>query len=315
MAQPPLAPSWAGQKKEEKGISPEDYGPAYARAMLGAAGPAGQAVTGQLGWDTLAYAVNPPLRAMWEMGPAWRKFVEQAQTEIPQAYRGMAGMTQPAPQNPYAHTPEYQEDLAQKRSADISVGMRPDQGPIYTTRPDWREAMRKTRPAEMKRRAASGADATQAALKAGLKGSAAAMRKGKVRKKPAKIKASEVASRADTPALQKSAAAGSNYDGTLLSLIISARKMASMYNLAFVPVYDYKNSKVALVRSDGVDMVYNMKDRRHRDSLRSGLLRAKHDPTEVMQLADRVSVQLKNAIAKDINTEEDVIEALKGGYV
>jgi len=134
------------------------------------------------------------------------------------------------------------------------------------------------------------------------------LRKGK--KKPAKTKVKEHARVMDIPKMQKRAAVGSNYDGTLLSIVISARRQAAQNELAFVPVYDYKNSRVVLVRADGVDMVYNMKDRRHRDALRSGLLKAKHDPTEVMQMADRVSAPLKGSIAKDINTEEDVIKAL-----
>ena len=123
------------------------------------------------------------------------------------------------------------------------------------------------------------------------------------------------AARIDTKSLQKSAAAGSNYDGTLLSLVISARKQAANNQMSFVPVYDYKSNRLALVRSDGVDMVYNMSDRRHRDALRSGLLKAKYDPTQVMRLADSVSAPLKKAIAQDINTEEDVIEALRKGYL
>tara|TARA_R100001244_G_scaffold130576_1_gene102836 strand:+ start:25 stop:636 length:612 start_codon:yes stop_codon:yes gene_type:complete len=158
-----------------------------------------------------------------------------------------------------------------------------------------------------------------AALKGGLKKDTKmrAQRtagKGKgARRAPTKV--ADHAARADTKTLQKSAAAGSNYDGTLLSLLISARRQAANNQLAFVPVYDYKNSRVVLVRADGVDMVYNMKDRRHRDSLRSGLLKAKHDPTKVMQMADRISAPLKKSIAQDINTEEDVIEALQSGYL
>jgi hypothetical protein len=299
----PTPPSWY-KKPQEGGYDPL----AYLRAMSQST-VAGQAMTGQLGPQSVAgMGVPGYLGAARAMTPAMLEFVRQTgfkPGDVPGAYREVSGMMTPAAPG---RTPEYQEDLAQKRRANISVGVRPDQGPIYETYPDWREAMRKTRPAELKRRGAGGADATQAALKAGLEGSARVLRKGK--KKPTKTKGKDHAMAMDTATLQKSAAAGSNYDGTLLSIVISARRQAAQNELAFVPVYDYKNSRVVLVRADGVDMVYNMKDRRHRDALRSGLLKAKHDPTEVMQMADRISAPLKRSIAKDINTEEDVIKAL-----
>ena len=235
---------------------------------------------------------NPTLMGTPTTGPESRYKSGVRGSPLPSPPRGMAA-ERPAPQ------------AAPQAALQAALQMTP--GQTRTMAPIDESA----RSAFLSRtKGAGGAGTTQAALKAGLAGSAKVLRKGRAKKKPTKTKVKEHARVMDIPKMQKRAAVGSNYDGTLLSIVISARRQAAQNELAFVPVYDYKNSRVVLVRADGVDMVYNMKDRRHRDALRSGLLKAKHDPTEVMQMADRVSAPLKRSIAKDINTEEDVIKAL-----
>tara|TARA_R100001594_G_scaffold13479_3_gene29140 strand:- start:96 stop:1049 length:954 start_codon:yes stop_codon:yes gene_type:complete len=140
-------------------------------------------------------------------------------------------------------------------------------------------------------------------------------KKTPAKKKEPRVKKSDVLAQADVAGLQKKAAAGDNYAGTLLNLILNARRQAHRQGLPFIPIRDYKDNKIVLVRADGVDMVFDMKDARRSRALKEGLARAGYSAGDVMQLADETSKQLMGAIARDINTEEDVINALESGYI
>jgi hypothetical protein len=159
---------------------------------------------------------------------------------------------------------------------------------------------------------------TQAALAAGLKSQFKG--KGARRARPTKnMNAQDVNNqikhKANHAGLMASAKAGNNYDGALLSLIISARRQAAQNQLAFVPLYDYKARKLVLVRPDGVDMVFDMRNPRHRSLLQSSIAvagkKGGYTLKDVMKLADRTSRPLAEAITRGIETEEDLKKALQ----
>ena len=279
-------------------------------------------ITPEMGWLEAAgrTPAGTPGLIYQGMGDAYDRW--QAELDAKKRYRELH---QPTLMGTPTTSPQaqYQTGVATAPLPSPPTGMaatRPAPQAVTQTMPG---QMRTTAPIDESARSAflartKGAGASQAALAAGLK----SQFKGKGARKARPTKNmnaqdvnNEIKHKANHAGLMASAKAGNNYDGALLSLIISARRQAAQNQLAFVPLYDYKARKLVLVRPDGVDMVFDMRNPRHRGLLQSSIAvagkKGGYTLKDVMKLADRTSRPLAEAITRGIETEEDLKKALE----